>query len=268
MVAYIEAETNYDAVLRWGGDAETIKKFIAAGYPVLIERGFQEEVPHEYWMGHYNLVTGYDDNAGTFIIQDSYVSPDYERSYDFIVNHWREFNYVYIIVYPQEDQSIILNLLGEQVDETYNLNYTAQKAQEEIQNLTGDDVFFAWFNYGSSLRRLDDYFGAAQAFDSAYGILADKYPGLDPYYRILWYRTDPYFAYYWTGRYDDLLTLTKKTLNSSFVPAIEESWVWQARAKAAKNEIEEAIKDYRTALEWHPGWAVAEAELEALGGTP
>ena len=268
MVAYVEAETRFNAILRWGGDAETIKKFIAAGYPVLIERGFQEEVPNEYWMGHYNLITGYDDIAGTFLIQDSYVSPDYERSYDFIVNHWREFNYVYIVIYPPEDQSTIYALLGAQGNETDNLNYAAQKALDEVPILKGDDVFFAWFNHGSSLRRLNDYYGAAQSFDKAYGILAEKYPGLDPYYRILWYRTDPYFAYYWTGRYNDLLVLTKKTLNSSFVPAIEESWVWQARAKVELGDLEGAIDDYRKALEWHPNYSVAIAELQALGVTP
>jgi len=267
LVAYVATQTDLNAVLRWGGDMDLLKKLIAAGYPVIVERGF-DEVPERYWLGHYGVITGYDDDKGTVVIQDSYVSPDYERSYEYLEYHWREFNYVYIVIYPSEHHEKVFDILGPHADETYNLNHAAEKALEDIARLSGDDLFFAWFNRGSSLRRLYDYFGAAQAFDEAYAILDEKYPGVDPYYRILWYQTDPYFAYYWTGRYEDVLRLANRTIKSSFVPAIEETWVWRGRAKAALGDTEGAIEDFRTALEWHPDWWVALAELNALGASP
>jgi len=268
MANYVRQETYLDVVLRYGGDLEMIKKFIAAGFPVIIERGFQEEVPNDYWMGHYNVIVGYDDLDQEFIIQDSYVGENYKRPYDFIYRHWRAFNYVYLVIFPGERYNEIKDILGPHIDETHNIQQAAKKALEETVQLEGDNLFFAWFNYGESQRLLNDYYGAAQAFDNAYTLLEEMYEGLDPLYRILWYRTDPYFAYYNTERYEDVLALTKKTLNSSFVPAIEESWVWQGRAKAKLGDIEGAIKDFRTALEWHPGWWVAEQELQYLGVTP
>ncbi|MFW5713933.1 MAG: C39 family peptidase [Brevefilum sp.] len=268
MADYVRQETHLDVILRYGGDLETIKKFIAAGFPVIIERGFQEEVPNDYWMGHYNVIVGYDDFEQEFIIQDSYVGENYKRPYDFIYRHWRAFNFVYLVVFPGEQYNEIQDILGPHIDETYNIQETARRALEETEQLEGNNLFFAWFNYGASLRLLNDYYGAAQAFDTAYTLLEEMYEGLDPLYRILWYRTDPYFAYFYTERYEDVLTLTKKTLNSSFVPAIEESWVWQGRAKAKLGDTEGAIKDFRTALEWHPGWGIAEQELRNLGVEP
>ncbi|KUK90157.1 MAG: hypothetical protein XE04_1569 [Marinimicrobia bacterium 46_43] len=268
MVDFVRTQTNFHIIQRWGGDLNIIKKFIAAGFPVMIERGFEEEVPNDYWMGHYNLINGYDDEEKTFIIQDSFVGEDYSRSYEMINLHWRAFNYVYMVIYPKEREQEIFRILGSHADEIYNYEFAAEKAQNEISVLDGQQLFFAWFNYGTSLRFLNDYYGAAQAYDKAYEILGEMYEGIDPLYRILWYQTGPYFAYYNTGRYQDLLSLTTKTINSSFVPAIEESWVWRGRAKVALGDIEGGIEDFREALKWHPDWWVAEAELHSLGVTP
>jgi tetratricopeptide (TPR) repeat protein len=266
LVEYVNLYTPYQAVMRWGGDLELIKKFIAAGFPVLIEKGFQEEMPENMWAGHYGVVTAYDDATRTFLIQDSYVMADYPNSYEKVERHWRAFNYVYVIVYPLERENEVLALLGPQADETYNHQYAAQKAKDEISKVTGRELFFAWFNYGASLRYQYDYVGAAQAFDEAYEVYAEL--SSNPW-RITWYRTDPFFAYYYTGRYKDLYNLADITLSySSAQPAIEESWVWRGRAKLAMGDVEGAIEDFRSALEWHPNWWVAEQELQNLGVVP
>ena len=44
--------------------------------------------------------------------------------------------------------------------------------------------------------------------------------------------------------------------------------MWRGRAKLALGDTEGAIADFREALEWHPDWWVAEAELENLGVVP
>ncbi|MFN2303936.1 MAG: C39 family peptidase, partial [Anaerolineales bacterium] len=64
MEDYVNTQTDFNVILRWGGDLEMIKKFIAAGFPVLIERGFEEEVEQGVWMGHYGVITAYDDEKG------------------------------------------------------------------------------------------------------------------------------------------------------------------------------------------------------------
>lgn len=266
MMDYVNQETNLKAIMRWGGDLEMIKQFIAAGFPVLIERGFLEEVPQKAWMGHYNLITGYDDVLSRFIVQDSYVGEDYVNPYERIERHWRAFNYVFLIIYPPDREASVLEILGQHADENYNLQQAAQKASEEISVLSGKELFFAWYNYGTSLVNLADYYGAAQAYDQAYEVYADL-PSKP--WRITWYQTGPYFAYYYTGRYQDVINLADITLSySSAQPAIEESWVWRGRARLALGNTEGAIEDFRNALEWHPGWWVAEQELRNLGIEP
>ena len=266
MADYVNQETNFRALIRWGGDLEMLKKFIAAGIPPIIEKGFEEEVAQNAWMGHYGLITAYDEEKEIFIIQDSYVGEDYANPYEKVQRHWRSFNYVYLIIYPPDREAEVMSILGPQADETFNLQYAAQKAAQEINQLSGRELFFAWFNYGTSLANLADYYGAAQAYDSAFEVYDEL--AAKPW-RITWYQTGPYFAYYYTGRYQDVLDLANITLSySSVQPAIEESWVWRGRAKVALGDIEGAIEDFRSALEWHPGWWVAEQELSALGVTP
>lgn len=266
MVDYVILETDFKAILRYGGDLEMLKRFIAAGFPVIIEKGFEEEVEQKAWMGHYGVLTAYDEVEQRFLIQDSYVAEDYANSYDKVARHWRSFNYAYIVIYPPDREQEVFDILGPHLDETYNFRHAAQKALEETTQLEDRELFFAWFNYGTSLVLLGDYYGAAQAYDQAYEIYADL---ASKPWRITWYQTGPYFAYFYTGRYQDVIDLADITLSySSAQPAIEESFVWRGRAKLALGDTEGAIKDFRTALEWHPGWWVAEQELRNLGIEP
>jgi tetratricopeptide (TPR) repeat protein len=176
MVDYVRLQTRYNAVLRWGGDLEMIKKFVAAGFPVLIERGLSEEIPQYGWMGHYTVITAYDDESNTFITQDSYIKENYVNAYEKIKLHWQAFNYIYIIIYPPDRESTVMEILGPHADETYNLQYAAQKAKDEMSVLTERQLFFATFNYGTSLVNLGDYYGAAQAYDQAFDVYAKSSP--------------------------------------------------------------------------------------------
>jgi tetratricopeptide (TPR) repeat protein len=261
LVDYVESETNFKAILRYGGDLDLMKRLIAAGFPVIIEKGFEEEVADKGWMGHYGLLTAYNDEKGWFLIQDSYVAADYANLYDRVERHWRAFNYLYIVVYPPDRESEVLSILGPDADETVNLQNAAQKALTEIYSLEGRELFFAWYNYGTSLMYLGDYYGSAQAYDQAFAIYSDLSPRP---WRMLWYQTGPYFAYYWTGRYQDVINLADKTFDDTSERAIEETWVWRGRARAALGDYDGAASDFRKALEWHPDWWVAESELENL----
>ena len=63
--------------MRYGGDNDLVKRLIAAGFPVLIEKGYYEAdyTGKVAWLGHYLFTTGYDDAAGEFIVQDAYLEP-------------------------------------------------------------------------------------------------------------------------------------------------------------------------------------------------
>jgi tetratricopeptide (TPR) repeat protein len=268
MEEFVEQETGLQAVVRFGGDLETLKRFVAAGFPVVIEKGFEGE-RFDGWMGHYEVVTGYDEAKSEFLVYDSYVGPetDFGISYDEIANYWRAFNYVYLVSYPPDRSDEVMTLLGDQADEVANYQYAAQKAANEIYALTGRDQYFAWYNRGSSLVKLQDYAGAADAYDQAFA-LYPSIPEKQRPWRMLWYQTGPYFAYYYTGRYYDVINLATTTIGSMSEPAIEESFYWRGLAEAALGDTTGAIEDYRTSLKWHPGFGPSLAQLQLLGVEP
>jgi hypothetical protein len=268
MVNAVNAHTELTALMRWGGDVEMIKKFIAAGYPVIIERDMSDVRPNADWTGHYGVVSGYDDSRQRFILQDSYISSYYPLGYEDLNRFWRAFNHVYMVIYPPERESDVLAILGPHADEAYNLQHATEKAQGAIPTLEGRDLFFAYFNYGTSLVNQGDYFGAAQAYDYAYSEIYPTIPSEARPWRMLWYQTGPYFAYYFTGRYQDVVNLADLTLETTGVREIEETWVWRGRARLALGDVDGAVEDFRTALKYHPGWPVAESELRNLGITP
>ena len=172
LAAYVEKETDFEVVYRVGGEIELLKRFLAAGFPAIIEKGFEGR-DLEGWMGHYVLVTGYDDASRQFTLQDSYYGPDQVMKYEDLESYWRAFNFTYLIVYPPEHKPEVTTIMGPQVDEEYNNRYAAQKAFDEIYLLTGRDQYFAWFNRGTNLVRLQDYAGAAAAYDEAFAIYPD-----------------------------------------------------------------------------------------------
>ena len=266
MEAYIEEQTALEAVTRVGGDLNTIKAFISAGYPVIAEKGF-EGTGFDGWMGHYQVVTGYDDNTNQFFVQDSYKGPDRPIEYQDFIDHWRAFNYTYLVPYPPERRQQVLDILGLQAYDNFNNHYAAQKALEETAMLTERDLYFAWFNHGTNLIALQDYAAAASSYDTAFANY-EQIPEEQRPWRMLWYQTGPYFAYYYTGRYQDVINLATTTLDAMSEPILEESFYWRAKARLAIGENEIAVEDLQQCLEVHPDFAPCVDELRILGIEP
>ena len=272
MAEYVQSQTDYAVVNRVGGDFELLKRLLSSGFPVLIEKGayIRDFTGVVSWMGHYEVVTGYDDAKSIFITQDSYFTPDFEVAYDEFLQGWRSFNYTYLVIYPHDKEQEVMDILGASSDETANYQAAAQKASEEIYSLTGVDQFFAWYNRGTNLMLLQDYGGAATAYDEAFAIYnqlpEDK--SVRPY-RILWYETGPYFAYYYTGRYYDVISLADTAIEAALdQPALEESYYWRAMAKAALGDSSGALGDFRTSLKYHPDFGPTLYQLQVLGEAP
>jgi len=270
MADYVEQETDLGVVVRVGGDLDTIKRFNSAGYPVLVEKGtyLRDLTGVVSWMGHYQVVTGYDDTAQIFTTQDSYVGPDHSVPYDEMTKNWRAFNNTYLVIYPQQEEAQVLELLGEDINETSNYQRAALTASDEIFALEGIDQYFAWYNRGTNLMYLQDYAGAAEAYDNAFSVYAGL-PEDDRPWRMLWYQTGPYFAYFYSQRYWDVLNLADTTLNAMQSDKnLEESYFWRAKAKAALGDTAGAIEDFRTSLRFHPDFGPALYELELIGAAP
>jgi hypothetical protein len=95
LVNFVENQTNLKVQSRVGGDDTLLKRFIASGFPVIVEKGF-EGASFDGWMGHYELVTGYDDASGQFTTQDSYMGPNLKVPYNQMESWWRAFNFTYM----------------------------------------------------------------------------------------------------------------------------------------------------------------------------
>ncbi len=272
MADYVKANTDLRAMVRVGGDLELVKRFLAKGFPVLAEKGawIKDFSGVVSWMGHYEVITGFDDQISELITQDSYYSADYPVPYDTFIEGWRSFNYTYVMIYPADRENEIMAILGDQADETVNYQYAAQKASDEIYALTGADQFFAWYNRGTNLKELQDYAGSAQAYDQAFAIYntLPEDRSVRPY-RILWYETGPYFAYFYTGRYYDVISLSTTAINAALdEPALEESFYWRAMAKNALGDAYGATQDFQESLKYHPNFEPSIYQLQLLGIQP
>jgi hypothetical protein len=274
LVDFVNEHTEFRAIMRYGGDENLLKRLIAAGYPVVAEKGYYEA---DYtgkvdWLGHYLFTTGYDDNRGGFIVQDAWLQPGKNLLSDYktYLEGWRSFNYLFILVYPPEEESKVMEALGPWADEEWAKRHALDIAEQEIQTTGGNDLFFAWFNKGTSHVALREYADAAAAYDTAFAIYSnlDQTERRRPF-RMMWYQTGPYFAYFYTNRYTDVINLATTTLEDTIsAPVLEESLLWRGRAYYMIGDTESAIKDYRAALKVHVNWEPAVQALQDLGIVP
>ena len=274
LASFVADETNYNIVVRNGGDLDLLKKLIASGFPVVVEKGYFER---DYtgkvgWMGHYLYTTGYDDQQETFLVQDSYLEPgnNLKVKYEDYLDGWRSFDYLFYVVYPPERESEVYSLLADWGSPEWANQRALVIADDEIGQKSGIDLFFAWFNKGTSHVNLLQYGEAAAAFDEAfqgYAALGDG--DLQRPYRMMWYQTGPYKAYYYTGRYQDVVDLADTTLaTTDCKDCLEESLYWRGLAKEALGDHAGAVADLRRALYLNPKFAAAYDGLAQIGATP
>jgi tetratricopeptide (TPR) repeat protein len=248
--------TSLEIQYRVGGDIETLKRLLAAGFPVTIEEGFimQESywLNDDRWSGHYLLLTGYDDAAQTFTSQDVFVSPNLPVPYATLEKNWRAFNHVYILVYPPEQRETVKAVLGDEWDANTNRQHALEKALRETEQDSTDS--YAWFNTGTNLVYFEKYSQAAKAYDEA------RKNGLPQ--RMLRYQFGPFFAYFHSGRMEDLMTVLDYALKRT--PNSEEAMLWKGWALYRQGDSAGASEQFSKALEARPAYPDAVYALDFL----
>ena len=226
---------------RVGGDMELLKQFVAAEIPVLIEASFFFDGAYwpndDLWAAHYLLITGYDEALGTFTVQDTYRGPNKKLDFATVDEYWQPFNRLYMLIYLPHQEETVQAILGSAWDEDVNRELAIEAAQAEID--ADPEDAYAWFNLGTNLLWFERYDEATQAYDNArtYGLPQ----------RMLRYQFGPFFAYFHSGRNDDLLTLTGYALQRT--PNSEEALLWHGWGLYRSGDINGAVADFNAALE-------------------
>ncbi|PIE79852.1 MAG: hypothetical protein CSA11_10310 [Chloroflexi bacterium] len=252
----------YQAIARSGGSLEMIKKFLAAGYPVVIEKGY--ELPDSGWWGHYLTVYGYDDEKQELYSQDSYLGP-WDNSgrtdnYDEVEQYWQQFNYTFYVVYLPHQEEEIAAILGEDMFDDFKMwQHVANLAQKEAEANSEDAI--AVYNLGTALTRMgtltgepEYYEAGAQTFDRAREL------GLPP--RMLWYQHMPYVAYWKVGRYDDVFDLANATLATQGGSNVEETYYYKGTVLSEMGDLYGARDAHLSALAVNENFYPSQVAIE------
>ncbi len=247
-------------LFRVGGDIELLKAFVSAGIPVMVEKGEIIEVDYlfndDYWAGHYALVSGYDDAAGTITYQDTFRGADQELSYAEFDAFWQQFNRVYTLVYLPGQEVTVRAILGQHWDESYNREQALQTALAETQS--DPENVYAWFNLGMNQVYFEQYSQAAQTFDRARDI---GWP-----MRMLRYQFGPFFAYFHSNRNEDLHALADYALRITDVS--EEAMIWKGWALWKDGDLAGAREMFNLAIDTNPTSHQAQLALDYLNTNP
>ncbi len=258
-----QAGSTTRALWRYGGTQERVKTLIANGFPVIIEEGYEpydRDGNYLGWMGHYLLLTGYDDAQQVFYTQDSYIGPNQAYTYAHIDEFWQHFNRVYIVVYDASQEAALLALLGTDADPRQNAINALEAARAEA--LADPEDHFAWFNMGTSFVALDMFQEASVAYDQARTVGG----GLP--WRMLWYQFGPYEAYNAVGRYQDTFDLAGAVIaNSGTARYIEETYYYAGEAREALGELQRALDNYAAAIDLNSNYVAAIEARNRLQGT-
>lgn len=247
------------------GTLPQMKALLVAGFPVIVETWFV--TGEEGGMGHYRLLTGYDDRARQFSALDSYYGPKVKMGYDDFARLWRGYQGTFLVVYPEQQQKNLTAVLGS--ESPRNMWFRAlTSAKAEVSTRPAEAL--ALYNLGTARLRLGDSVGAARAYGQA--VQAKPDVSLDPTrpgrvtgglpWRFLWYRFEIFEAYLRVGRNADVLRLTAEVLRDA--PDHEEAHYWRGRALTALGRTAEARTVLNAALRLRPGYPAARLALSQL----
>lgn len=272
LVDFVNDRTEYRALHRYGGDIELAKALLANGFPLIAEKGYYEA---DYkgkvaWLGHYQFVTGYDDVAKQLIVQDTWNDgPNFHITYEAFMDGWRSFDDVFLVVYPAGRESELFRILGHYTDSSWAAQKALDRADVDVKVVEGINLFFAWFAKGTSHVALQQYVDAATAYDQAFAIYASL--GSDNKerpYRMMWYQTGPYWAYFYSGRYQDVINLANNTFQTIGEPTLEESLYWRGLAEYALGDGRDGVADVRKSVYYNMNFKAGLAKLQEWGVGP
>ncbi len=220
------------AMNRPNGTIDLLKTFTTNGIPVVVKSWLN---PNED-IGHFRVITGFDEASQTIYYEDSYNGPNLAMSYEEFTGMWQPFHYEYFIVVPPRLQSIVESIVGPEMDKSLAWRNTVDRANTEL--VADSTAVYPWFNIAVASYYLKNY----QESVNAYEQVKTRLPR-----RMLWYQIEPIQAYAELGNTEQVISLTTAILSDQNRAFSElylirgNLYLEQGQTAAARQEFEQAI---------------------------
>ncbi|MCL4440154.1 MAG: C39 family peptidase, partial [Firmicutes bacterium] len=222
---------------RPNGTVNLVKSFLANDIPVLTRTWLKEDdysQKSSAYIGHFRILTGFDDAAQEFIQMDS-IEGSRRFSYSQFLRLWQPFNYEYAVIAPLEKEGAIRAILGPEESSQVAWSNAKQRAQDELK--TNPQSLYSNFNLSVAYYSLGQYQDSVQTFSK----IRQRLP-----IKMLWYQLEPVLAYQQTKDYPEVFTLTDQIFQSGN-PAFAEAYIVRGDAYLAQENKEAARREYQKA---------------------
>ncbi len=221
---------------RPGGNIEKLKKFVAAGFPVMV-RTLLKTSEH---YAHYRVVKGYDDTKGVLIQEDGMQGENVPFLYADFMTLWKPFNNEYIVFATPMRKAELESLLGNEVDALVSWKEAAKTATDP-------------FNLSVALYYTGDYQGSVEAFEKAKPYM-NKYS--------LWYQIEPIKSLYETGQYDKVFAQANIIFAGGYT-AHPEMYFIEGKSYLKLGNIAAAKASFQISLKYNKNYKPAQDALKA-----
>lgn len=233
---------------RPNGSVDLLQQFASHGIPIIVKTWLH---PNED-IGHFRIVTGYDNTTQTIYQTDSYKGPDVTFDYSTFMEMWQPFNYQYIVIVTPDKEAVIKQIIGEDYDETTAWRNALARAEEELK--TSPDAIYPQFNIAVAEYNLGHYQQSAAAYEK----VADRLPG-----RMLWYQLEPIRAYQKIGEKDKVFGLTDRILNRNN-RAYSELYLIRGQLLLEEGDKIGAREQFERAIYYNTNYKAAHEALEKV----
>lgn len=227
-------ELGFNVYHRPAGTLDLLKSLIAHDMPVLTRTWLNvgEDI------GHYRIVKGFDDVRQVVIQDDSLQGKDLSIPYTEFMQMWSGFNYEYIVLSKTNNQEIE-SLLGDHINPRVAWEEALSLSIAQLEKTPGDS--YALFNQSVAYYYLGDYALAIDSFEAVEARLPS---------RMLWYQIEPLVAYYWEGRYEEVLPRIEAILANNN-RAFSELYYLRGLIYTKQNRIELAQTEFDRARHYN-----------------
>ncbi len=236
------------AYYRPNGNIHLLKQFVALGVPVIAETVMTMDDD----IGHYRVVKGYNDAAGTITQDDSIQGHNVQYSFADFDYMWKKYNYEYLVLVPKDKQRQAEAILGK------NLNpraaWQATAAMDRAMLVRNPSDVDSGFNLSVALYYLGKYRQSVRQFEAVQSRLP---------FRTLWYQIEPIEAYYALGDYQTVIALSDQVLNSGD-RAFSQLYILLGEIDKKQGNIPAARAEFQNAVYYNTNLKAARDALQSV----